>query len=126
MYHGWKDQNISPLNSVAYYNDVVNTQGGGLSTYKEALTKTQRFARLFMVPGMQHCNGGPGSNTFDTLTAIENWVEKGIAPDKIIATHSTAGVVDISRPLCPYPQAAKWAGNGRATDDRFFSCVEPQ
>jgi feruloyl esterase len=128
MYHGWKDQNISPLNSVNYYNDVVTTTGtnAGLTAYKDALKKTQTFARLFMVPGMQHCNGGPGPNTFDTLTALENWVEKGIAPDKIIATHSTSGVVDISRPLCPYPQASHWNGNGSSNDDRFFSCVDPQ
>jgi len=126
FYHGWKDQNIAPLHTVEYYESVVARVAGynafpatitpQSAFYQAALKKTQLFARLFMVPGMQHCNGGPGPNTFDVLGALVNWVEHGVAPDQIVATHSTAGVVDSSRPLCPYPQVAKYIGSGNVND----------
>ena len=77
------------------------------------IEKTRDFYRFFLAPGMGHCSGGPGPNQFDHLTALEQWVEKGIAPDKMIATHSTAGKVDRTRPLCPYPQVARWKGTGQ-------------
>jgi feruloyl esterase len=72
---------------------------------------------------MGHCGGGPGPNQFDHLTALEQWVEKGVAPDKIIATHSTAGKVDRTRPLCVYPQVARWKGTGSSDDAANFTCV---
>jgi hypothetical protein len=69
--------------------------------------KTTDFFRLFMVPGMGHCGGGPGPNTFDALGALDQWVEHGKAPEKIIASHIANGVTDRTRPLCPYPQVAR-------------------
>ena len=75
---------------------------------------------------MGHCAGGPGPNTFDALTALENWVEKGIAPDKLIATHSTGGKVDRTRPLCPYPQVARYTGKGSIDEAASFACVMPE
>jgi feruloyl esterase len=118
MYHGWKDQNIAPLNSINYYENVVFTIG--------SLKKTQQFARLFMAPGMQHCGGGPGPNTFDSLGALEQWVEHGVAPDEMIATHSnSSGVVDIKRPLCAYPKAAVYKGHGSIYEAASFTCESP-
>ena len=67
---------------------------------------------------MGHCSGGPGPNQFDHLTALEQWVEKGVVPDKLIATHSTNGKIDRTRPLCPYPQVARWKGAGAPTRPR--------
>jgi feruloyl esterase len=134
--HGWKDQNIAPLNSVNFYNQVVARVAGFSNGfppsiteqspfYKAALKKTQNFARLFMVPGMQHCNGGPGPNTFDALGALVQWVEHGVAPTQIMASHSTAGVVDRTRPLCPYPQTAVYTGTGSINDGANFVCSDP-
>jgi feruloyl esterase len=135
LYHGWKDQNIAPLHTVEYYDSVVARVAGynafpptitpQSAFYKAALKKTQLFARLFMVPGMQHCNGGPGPNTFDVLGTLVQWVENGVAPDKMIASHSTSGVVDSTRPLCPYPQVAKWTGVGNINDAANYVCQDP-
>ena len=69
--------------------------------------------RLFMVPGMNHCGGGDGTASFDMLAALEQWVEKQQAPDQIPASHMSDGRVDRTRPLCPYPQVAKYQGNGK-------------
>jgi len=74
---------------------------------------------------MGHCGGGDGPNTFDTVTALEQWVEKGKAPDQIIASHSAAGKVDRTRPLCPYPQVAKYKGSGSIDDAANFDCKAP-
>jgi feruloyl esterase len=75
-----------------------------------------------MVPGMGHCQGGEGTDTFDKLSALEQWVEKGKAPDQIIASHSTGGKVDKTRPLCPYPQSAAYKGSGDTNDAANFVC----
>ena len=88
--------------------------------------KTRDFYRLFVAPGMGHCSGGPGPNTFDALTALEQWVEHGVAPDTLIATHSTGGTVDRTRPLCPYPQVAQYKGVGSTNDAANFTCKAPQ
>ncbi len=117
MYHGWADQGIEPENSVNYYQSVVAAMGGQ--------QKTQEFLRLFMVPGMGHCQGGAGPNTFDALTAVERWRENGTAPDKLIATHSTGNAIDNTRPLCPYPQAAIYKGSGNTTDAANYTCGNP-
>jgi feruloyl esterase len=117
MYHGWEDSSISPGNSVNYRDSVVAKMGGA--------EKTQEVLRLFMVPGMGHCRGGPGPNTFDALGALEQWREQNVPPEKIIATHSANGAVDNSRPLCPYPQAAIYRGSGSTTDATNFSCGNP-
>jgi feruloyl esterase len=117
MYTGWSDPVVPPQDTVAYYEGVAKLMGG--------IEKTRDFYRFFIAPGMGHCSGGPGPNTFDHLTALEQWVEKGIAPDKLIATHSTAGKVDRSRPLCLYPQVARWKGTGSSDEAANFSCVAP-
>ena len=78
--------------------------------------------RLFMAPGMGHCGGGEGPNTFDMVTALEQWVEQGKAPDRVIASHSTAGKVDRTRPLCPYPQVAAYTGTGSTDEAANFVC----
>ena len=118
LYHGWADANITPLISVEYYNSAVEANGG--------LDKTYNEIRLFMVPGMAHCGGGDGPNAFDKLDAISNWVEKGKAPDAIVASHSNSqGFVDRTRPLCPYPQVAKYKGTGNINDADSFVCAKP-
>lgn len=118
MYHGWNDQLIAPENSVNYYRSVVAKMGG--------LKKTDSFFRLFMAPGMGHCAGGPGPNTCDYVSALERWVEKGEAPDQLIASHTTGGKVDCTRPLCAYPQVAKYKGTGSTDDAANFECVKPE
>lgn len=118
MYDGWGDQLIAPQNGVNYYTSVVNAMGG--------LQKTQKFARLFMVPGMKHCAGGVGPTTFDPLSAVEKWREQGVAPTKIIASKSEGGKVVETRPLCPYPQAAIYKGSGDTNDAANFVCGNPK
>jgi feruloyl esterase len=90
------------------------------------LSETKGFYRLFMVPGMFHCNGGPGPNTFDALAALEQWTEKSTAPDRMVATHATNGAVDRSRPLCAYPQEAQWKGSGSTDQADNFTCALPK
>ena len=85
---------------------MVSALGG--ANHDAALERTQAFYRMFLVPGMQHCSGGPGTDRFDMLTALENWVEKGQPPNAIAAAHMTAGKVDRTRPLCMYPQTAQY------------------
>jgi feruloyl esterase len=108
MYHGWSDQLIAPGNSVNYYNSV----GGAADSM-----------RLFMIPGMAHCGGGEGPNTFDMVSALEQWVEQGKAPEQIVASHSQNGTVDRTRPLCPYPQMARYKGTGSIDDAANFTCA---
>ena len=81
--------------------------------------------RLFMVPGMGHCSGGEGPNTFDMVAALEEWVEHGRAPDRIIASHLAKGTVDRTRPLCPFPQTAEYTGAGSINDAANFVCRAP-
>ena len=131
MYHGWDDPAIPALNTVNYYGAVVRTLGE-----KEA----HSFVRLYMVPGMQHCEGGPGANSFgapgarqesdarhDIQVAVQDWVEKGTAPATIIATKYEGGNpskgVKMTRLLCPYPQAARYKGSGDTNDDANFVCA---
>jgi feruloyl esterase len=113
MYHGWNDQLISPLNSINYFNSVTKTVGAN---------QTDEFMRLFMAPGMQHCAGGVGPNTFDAVSALEHWVEHGKKPAEMIASHSSNGAVDRTRPLCPYPQAASYRGSGSIDAASSFVC----
>jgi feruloyl esterase len=114
LYHGWNDQRISPYNSINYYTSVTKKMGR---------RNTDDFVRLFMVPGMQHCGGGVGPNTFDAVTALEQWVEKGTKPAEMIASHrSSDGVVDRTRPLCPYPQVATYKGAGSVDEASSFFC----
>jgi feruloyl esterase len=117
QYHGWADPQISPANSTAYFTRVLEASGGA--------SKVHASYRLFMAPGMGHCTGGDGPNTFDMMVALEEWVEHSKAPDQILATHSTGGRVDRTRPLCPYPQVAAYKGSGSTDDAASFSCKAP-
>jgi len=116
IYQGWADQNVAPQSTVDYYNNVVKTIG-----QKQA----DDSVRLFFAPGMAHCGGGEGPNVFDALTSLEQWREQGKAPASILATHSTNGKVDRSRPLCPFPQVAKYKGTGSIDDAANFACGSP-
>jgi feruloyl esterase len=115
MYHGWNDTAISPENSVNYYSSVLTKMGANQDDW----------FRLFMVPGMGHCRGGPGPNQFNAMGAIERWRESALAPDQITANHVTNNNVDMSRPLCPYPKVAKWNGVGSTNDAASFTCKAP-
>jgi len=117
MYHGWADQLVGPGTSIDYYNSVVKALGGELAA--------TGAVRLFMAPGMGHCGGGDGPNTFDTIGALEQWVEHGEPPDALIASHATNGVVDRTRPLCPYPQLATYKGTGSTDEAANFVCKAP-
>jgi feruloyl esterase len=74
---------------------------------------------------MQHCAGGPGPTHFDMIDALDQWVEQGKAPDQIVASHETAGKVDRTRPLCPYPLEAHWMGSGSTDEAQNFTCASP-
>jgi hypothetical protein len=133
LYHGWNDPAISPLNTINYYNSVIAKMGA---------KNVGSFVRLYMVPGMQHCFPGPGPNWFGQIghptakgkpygvyDALEEWVEKGAAPGDIIATKyvddDPSKGVQITRPLCPYPQIAKYKGTGDTNDAANFVCRTP-
>ena len=116
LYHGWNDQLITAQNSVNYYESVRSTVGAA---------RTDNSVRLFMAPGMAHCSGGPGPNQADWLAALEQWVEGGTTPARIIASRVSGGAVDRTRPLCPYPQVAQYSGKGSTDDAANFSCVAP-
>jgi feruloyl esterase len=117
QYHGWSDPRISPLSSVRYYDKVVDTLGSA--------SKVKDSYRLFMVPGMAHCGGGEGTSNFDMLGALEQWVEAKKAPDQILASRVRDGRVDRTRPLCPYPEVAKYKGTGSIDDEVNFACSLP-
>ena len=118
IYHGYADPLITPYGTIAYYDDVVDRMGGR--------ERTQDFARLFMLPGMSHCGGGPGPSVVDFLTPLENWVEDGIAPDEVIASRFAAdGTVDRTRPIFPYPLVARYDGTGSTDDAANFTAATP-
>ncbi|HXI32288.1 MAG TPA: tannase/feruloyl esterase family alpha/beta hydrolase [Vicinamibacterales bacterium] len=109
--HGWADTGITPETTIWYYDSVLHTMGRSQSDWM----------RLFMAPGMGHCGGGPGVNTFDSIGTLERWVEKGIAPDRMMGT----GAQGLSRPLCPYPQYAAYKGTGDLKDAANWACTAP-
>jgi feruloyl esterase len=106
--HGWADTGITPENTVHYYESVLDKMGPNQSDWM----------RLFMAPGMGHCGGGPGVNTFDSIGALEQWVEKGVAPATMMGT----GANGFSRPLCPYPATAEYKGSGDLKDGSNWAC----
>jgi feruloyl esterase len=112
LYHGWGDTGITPENTLLYYESVLKKMGG----------KQDEFVRLFMAPGVAHCGGGPGPNTFDTIGALEAWREKGTAPAQITGFNPQTG---LTRPLCPYPQYAEYKGTGSLKDAANWSCAAP-
>ena len=116
LYHGWNDALIAPQNTVDYFDSVVAVMGG--------TSKVGNSMRLFMAPDMNHCFGGEGPCVFDMISALEQWVEKGTAPEQIRASHLTDGKVDRTRPLCPYPQVAKYNGSGSTDDASSFGCTK--
>ena len=93
LYHGWADQQVAPGSSTEFYKAMAQASGDA--------AQTSDWARLFMVPGMAHCSGGEGPDHFDKIDVMERWVEKGQAPDRIVASHLTSGKADRTRPLCP-------------------------
>lgn len=117
LYTGWADPLIPAADLVNYYEGMQKKMGGAQSTAE--------FARLFMVPGMGHCAGGTSPNRFDALAALEPWVEKGTAPDKMIASQISQGVTVRTRPLCVYPQVGKWNGTGSVDEAVNFTCRQP-
>jgi hypothetical protein len=115
MYFGWADPALSPFMGVDYYEKVESQIG----------PSTTDFYRLFMVPGMFHCRGGVGVSAFDALTPLVQWVEKSIPPDEIIGSRVVDDKVVRTRPLCPYPQVAKYKGSGSIDDAKNFACTKP-
>jgi feruloyl esterase len=111
LWHGFNDPGPSPLSTVAYF-DAVN----------ERVPAAGSGVRLFLAPGVLHCGGGAGPDQLDTLSALERWVEQGIAPARIIATKANS---PLERPLCPYPQLAKYTGSGDTNDPANYECAVP-
>jgi Tannase and feruloyl esterase len=138
MYHGWADPLIPPQSSINYFNALAKIErgkGGDRDEVQQVdfrpgdgnkVSRTQRYARLFMVPGMYHCSGGPGPNVFDALTPLVRWVEQGVAPETILATKfvaDTPPAVQMTRPLCVYPKVARYKGSGDTNVAANFVCV---
>ena len=127
VYTGGADPVFSAKYHVEWYKRLAHENRG--------FERTQKFARLYYVPGMQHCGGGIATDRFDAFTAMVDWVEKGDAPDRIIASANPAnpGLDDLmtpvpvtrTRPLCPYPRYARYVGSGSVDEAANFKCVLP-
>jgi hypothetical protein len=115
MTYGWADPILQPMAGVNYYEQAVAKNG----------PDTGNFFRLFMVPGMSHCGGGIGPDRYDAVTAIVDWVEKGKAPDSMIASRVVDSRIVRTRPLCPYPKVARYSGQGSIDDAANFRCAAP-
>jgi feruloyl esterase len=115
LYHGWADPGPAPAGTIAYYSAVDRTLGG----------KQDGWMRLFMLPGVGHCGGGAGPDQADFMAALERWREAGIAPDRVEAMRVRNNRVDMTRPLCPYPQVAQYKGAGSTNDAANFVCKNP-
>ena len=114
VYQGWQDPVVNPVDTIAYYEQVRSKQ--------RSQRETDRFFRLFLVPGMGHCSGGTGTTVFDPLAALDAWVERGIAPDRITASRVVEGATVRTRPLCPYPKKAVYLGSGSTDEAASFVC----
>jgi len=112
LYHGWADQQVAPGFSIEFYKAILDA----------SKVPEQNWVRLFMAPGMAHCAGGEGPDTFDKIKVMEQWVELSKPPEQIIATHKTAGKIDRTRPLCPYPRVAIYKGTGSIDEASHFRC----
>jgi feruloyl esterase len=127
LWQGLADPRVPVLNTIAYYERLIASQmrdgWHDAAERKEAIRRTQEFARLFLAPGVGHCGGGAGPDTFDAGTPIGQWVEQGIAPDQIIASKVVNGVTTFSRPLCPYPALPRYSGVGDPTQASSFKCI---
>ena len=113
MYHGWNDRQVPAMSSVTYFERVLEATGR---------QSAGASIQLYMVPGMDHCQGGAGTDTFDKIAALEQWVSTGRAPSSITASHAIDGKVDRTRPLCPYPLIARYKGTGAMADAASFAC----
>jgi feruloyl esterase len=111
-YFGWADPALNPMMGVNYYERVLDRMG----------STTADFYRLFMVPGMFHCSGGAGTDAFDPITPLVEWVEKGVAPSSLPASRVVDGKVIRTRPLCPYPEFAVYKGTGSTDEAASFVC----
>jgi feruloyl esterase len=116
VYHGWADFGISPLRTVEYFQQVATVLGDDVA----------KFLQLYMIPGMQHCTGGVNIDRFDLMTPLVNWVESGVAPRGLVGYRIDAGKVTRSRPLCAYPQIARYRGTGSIDEHENFECVDPE
>lgn len=116
--HGMADPIFSASDTLAYYDRLVANNGG--------LPATQGFARTFLVPGMNHCSGGPATDTYDSIQTMVDWVEKGVAPDTItaVAPPNSPFFPNRGRPLCAYPKFAKYKGSGNIEDASSFVCAD--
>jgi hypothetical protein len=112
LWHGWNDAGAPPEPTVDYYGEIVG------ATFRGDMAKAREHARLFMFPGMGHCAGGPGPDTWDPLAPLVEWVERGVAPDSVAAQHSTDGRVDNERRVCAHPQVARYSGPQGGENDR--------
>ncbi len=115
MYFGWADTALNPMMGVNYYEDVQRVSGPGADDY----------FRLFMVPGMFHCGGGLGVSQVDYRKALMDWVEAGKVPERLVAARVVGGRTEMTRPLCPYPEVAKYDGRGDPNSAESFDCVSP-
>ena len=115
LYHGWADPLVTPDTSLIMFKRINEAVGRAAA---DSLA-------LFMVPGMGHCQGGPGTDVFDKTAAIDHWVESGQRPQSIVASHVTGTMVDRTRPLCAYPLTAHYTGNGSTDEARNFRCQAP-
>lgn len=113
LYHGWSDAQVTPLNTVGYFNKVVSRFG------RDVVGKS---IQLYMVPGMGHCQGGTGTDRFDKVQPLEAWLATGRAPASIEAARATGGIIDRTRPVCPYGQVATYCGRGSANYGPNFVC----
>ncbi len=113
-YHGWSDPSIAPQASVNFYIKAL--------TMTRPWSTSPEWLRLFMVPGMGHCRGGDGPDVFDAMTALEDWVERGVVPSRMVASKRTDGHVVRTRPLCAYPMTARYSGTGSIDDAANFTC----
>lgn len=117
LWHGWADGAIMATSSIGYYQGVVKFMGGRKAT--------EDFFRLFLIPGVHHGGGGPGFSEFDSFTALEEWVERGVAPEKLIAARMNRGVVERARPVYPYPVQARYSGAGDPRKPGSFAPFDP-
>jgi feruloyl esterase len=113
IFHGWSDPQVPVMNSILYYENVLKTVG----------PQAANSMTMFLFPGMEHCDGGPGPDTWDKMTAIDQWVEQGRKPTHVIASKVTDGKVVRTRPVCAFGQVAKYDGSGSTDDAANFACV---
>jgi feruloyl esterase len=122
LFQGWADAAITPFGTIQYYRDIQHKMGA----------QAQKFVRLFLAPGMMHCSGGPGPNSFDAVAALDQWHQQGQAPETIIAAkypESPAATLGpptgepvSTRPLCAYPRVAHWTGTGSYDEAKNYAC----